>query len=167
RRSQAPRDAAPALGDRRGARARAARVRLQPGPDGLRRDGLRRAPSAVPRLSDDLRLPHVPRLIRRGHAPSRRRRARPGAAAVKTIVVAAAVMERDGRFLVTRRQPGVHLAGYWEFPGGKCEPDEAIGACLQRELREELAIEAEIAGEILATSHAYGDRIVELHFVRC
>jgi len=86
---------------------------------------------------------------------------------VKTIVVAAAVMERDGRFLVTRRQPGVHLAGYWEFPGGKCEPDEAIGACLQRELREELAIEAEIAGEILATSHAYGDRIVELHFVRC
>ena len=43
-----------------------------------------------------------------------------------TIVVTAAVIERDGRFLVTRRQAGVHLEGYWEFPGGKCDPGETL-----------------------------------------
>ncbi len=46
------------------------------------------------------------------------------------IVVAAAIIERDGCFLVTKRQTGVHLEGYWEFPGGKCEPGETIVACL-------------------------------------
>ena len=40
------------------------------------------------------------------------------------IVVTAAVIERDGRFLVTRRLEGTHLEGCWEFPGGKCEPGE-------------------------------------------
>src|SRR5919204_635379 len=39
-----------------------------------------------------------------------------------TIVVTAAIVERNGRFLITRRQRGVHLEGFWEFPGGKCEP---------------------------------------------
>ena len=57
-----------------------------------------------------------------------------------TIVVTAAVIERDGAFLVARRQNGVHLAGYWEFPGGKCDPDESLTACLVRELREELGL---------------------------
>jgi mutator protein MutT len=82
-----------------------------------------------------------------------------------TIRVAAAVIERDGRFLVTRRPDGVHLAGYWEFPGGKCEPGETLAACLARELEEELDIRAEVGGEILTTSHAYPDRRVELHFL--
>jgi mutator protein MutT len=84
-----------------------------------------------------------------------------------TIVVTAAVIERDGRFLVTRRQKGVHLEGYWEFPGGKCDGDEALDACLARELREELAVEAAIGEEIFRTTHAYPDRTVELHFLRC
>ena len=56
-----------------------------------------------------------------------------------TLVVAAAIVERDGRYLVTRRQQGVHLAGHWEFPGGKCDPGETLAGCLARELREELA----------------------------
>ena len=55
-----------------------------------------------------------------------------------TIVVAAAVVERDGQFFVTRRQAGAHLEGYWEFPGGKCDPGEPLAACLIREIREEL-----------------------------
>jgi mutator protein MutT len=84
-----------------------------------------------------------------------------------TIVVTAAVIERDGRFLVTRRQRGVHLEGYWEFPGGKCDPGETLIACLARELHEELAVEATIGAEILATTHAYPERTVELHFFRC
>ena len=49
------------------------------------------------------------------------------------IVVTAALVERGGCFLVTRRQKGVHLEGYWEFPGGKCEPGESLAACLARE----------------------------------
>ena len=86
---------------------------------------------------------------------------------MKRIVVTGAVIERDGSFLVTKRQNGVHLAGAWEFPGGKCHPNEALGVCLARELREELAIDAEVGDEILATTHEYPDRAVELHFLRC
>jgi mutator protein MutT len=86
---------------------------------------------------------------------------------VITIVVAAAVIEVDGCFLVTKRQRGVHLEGYWEFPGGKCEPGETIEACLSRELREELDVDAHVGAEILTTSHVYPDRIVELHFLTC
>ena len=83
------------------------------------------------------------------------------------IVVTAALVERDGCFLVTRRQKGVHLEGYWEFPGGKCEPGETHAACLVREIREELGVDATVGGEVLATTHAYPDRRVELHFLRC
>jgi len=83
------------------------------------------------------------------------------------IVVTAAVIDRDGRFLVTRRQQGVHLEGYWEFPGGKCEAGESLDACLVRELREELDVEAQVGEEVLVTTHPYADRSVELHFFRC
>ena len=83
------------------------------------------------------------------------------------MVVTAAVVERDGRFLVTRRQKGVHLEGYWEFPGGKCDPAESLAACLARELREELDVAATIGAEIFTTTHPYPERCVELHFLRC
>jgi 8-oxo-dGTP diphosphatase len=84
-----------------------------------------------------------------------------------TILVAAAVIERDGSYLVTRRQPGVHLAGHWEFPGGKCDPGERLDACLARELREELDVSVAVGNELLMTRHQYPDRCVELHFIRC
>ncbi|HEY1911691.1 MAG TPA: (deoxy)nucleoside triphosphate pyrophosphohydrolase [Vicinamibacterales bacterium] len=84
-----------------------------------------------------------------------------------TIVVTAAVIERDGHFLVTRRPQGVHLEGLWEFPGGKCEAGESLAACLERELREELAVAAKVGDEILTTAHEYSDRRVELHFLAC
>jgi 8-oxo-dGTP diphosphatase len=86
---------------------------------------------------------------------------------VTTLVVCAAVIERDGRFLITRRPQGVHLAGFWEFPGGKCESGEMLADCLARELREELAVEALVGQEILRTTHAYPDRSVDLHFLQC
>lgn len=85
----------------------------------------------------------------------------------RTIVVTAAVIERDGAFLVTRRPDGVHLAGCWEFPGGKCEPGESHHACLRREIREELQADARVLDEIFSVTHAYADRVVELHFLRC
>ncbi len=67
-------------------------------------------------------------------------------------VVTAAVIERGGRVLLLRRALGQSHAGKWEFPGGKLEPGEDERACLERELREELDIEAralEPAGESL------------------
>jgi mutator protein MutT len=82
-------------------------------------------------------------------------------------IVAAAVIERDGRFLLTRRQKGVHLEGCWEFPGGKCCAGESLDACLARELREELAVEAHVNEELFRTFHEYEDRHVELHFLSC
>jgi 8-oxo-dGTP diphosphatase len=83
------------------------------------------------------------------------------------LVVTAAVVERDGRCLVTRRQDGVHLEGYWEFPGGKCEPGESHAEALRREMREELDVDVRVGDELLCVSHTYPDRVVELHFFRC
>jgi 8-oxo-dGTP diphosphatase len=83
------------------------------------------------------------------------------------IVVAAAVIEHNGRLLVTRRQKGTHLEGLWEFPGGKCDPGETHETCLARELREELAVSATVGAEVLTTTHTDLDRRVELHFFRC
>jgi 8-oxo-dGTP diphosphatase len=82
------------------------------------------------------------------------------------IVVLAAVIERDGLFLMTRRLEGTHLAGKWEFPGGKCEPGEAHDTCLARELDEELDVRCEIGEEIFTVEHAYPERTVRLHFHR-
>jgi 8-oxo-dGTP diphosphatase len=84
-----------------------------------------------------------------------------------SIVVTAAVIEIEGRFLVTRRQTGVHLEGYWEFPGGKCDRDETLGDCLARELREELDVASRIGEEIFSTRHPYPEKLIELHFFRC
>jgi 8-oxo-dGTP diphosphatase len=86
---------------------------------------------------------------------------------VKTIVVTAAIIQRDGRYLVTRRQPGAHLAGVWEFPGGKCDDGEALRSCMARELEEELGITATVGSEIFTITHDYPDRRVELHFFEC
>jgi mutator protein MutT len=86
---------------------------------------------------------------------------------VPTLTVAAAVIERGGRYLVTRRLQGTHLEGLWEFPGGKCEAGESLAGCLARELREELAVPASIGEELFCTVHAYPERRVALHFLRC
>jgi len=84
-----------------------------------------------------------------------------------TIVVTAAVIEREGRFLVTRRLRGTHLEGLWEFPGGKCDEGESLAGCLTRELVEELGSNATIGKEIFQVTHDYPDRSVALHFFAC
>ena len=83
------------------------------------------------------------------------------------IVVAAAVVEQDGRFLVTQRLDGTHLAGTWEFPGGKCDPGESLEQCLVREIGEELGVGCSVRGEIFRMSHEYPERRVDLHFFAC
>jgi 8-oxo-dGTP diphosphatase len=82
-------------------------------------------------------------------------------------IVTAAVIQRGRRLLVTRRLDGTHLAGHWEFPGGKCERGESPEECLARELREELAIEATVGAEIYRTLYAYADRCLDLRFFEC
>ena len=83
------------------------------------------------------------------------------------VTVTAAVVERDGRLLVTRRGQGVHLEGYWEFPGGKCEPGESDAACLSRELTEELGVTVTKSRLLQRVSHDYDDRTIELRFYAC
>ena len=84
-----------------------------------------------------------------------------------TIVVTAAIIERNGRILVTRRLPDTHLAGRWEFPGGKCHAGESLADCMIRELKEELNVDATVGDEVFTTTHAYPERRVELHFLKC
>ena len=83
------------------------------------------------------------------------------------LVVTAAVIARGESFLVTRRPRGAHLEGFWEFPGGKCDAGEPLDACLGREILEELGCGATVHEEMFSVTHAYDDRVVELHFFRC
>jgi 8-oxo-dGTP diphosphatase len=73
------------------------------------------------------------------------------------MVVACALVDADGRVLIAERPAGKTLAGLWEFPGGKLEPDEGPEVSLVRELREELGIAVEIAclAPLTFASHAY------------
>jgi len=84
-----------------------------------------------------------------------------------TIVVVAAVVEENDAFLVTRRPDGVHLAGMWEFPGGKIGPAESHADALTREMREELDAEVDVHDLVFETVHAYPERTVALYFYRC
>jgi len=76
---------------------------------------------------------------------------------MKTVVVSAAVIVERGRVLLTQRKAGAHLAGAWEFPGGKVEAGEDPRAALRRELAEELGIDAEIGEIVDVTFHRYED----------
>jgi len=85
----------------------------------------------------------------------------------ETIVVVAAVVEEHDAFLVTRRPDGVHLAGLWEFPGGKIDPAESHADALRREMREELDADVDVLDLVFETTHAYPERTVALYFYRC
>jgi 8-oxo-dGTP diphosphatase len=76
---------------------------------------------------------------------------------VRTVVVAAAIVVEGGRVLLTQRKAGSHLAGAWEFPGGKVEAGEDPRAALARELREEIGIEATVGEIVDVTFHRYED----------
>ena len=83
------------------------------------------------------------------------------------VIVAAAVIIRDGRVLLTRRGEGQHLAGMWEFPGGKLEAGESPEEALVRECQEECGIEVEVAEILEVTHHRYPEKEVLLLFYRC
>jgi 8-oxo-dGTP diphosphatase len=73
------------------------------------------------------------------------------------VLVSAGVLVERGRVLLTQRKAGSHLAGAWEFPGGKVEPGEDPRAALVRELKEEIGVDV-VVGDILeVTFHHYAD----------
>ena len=74
--------------------------------------------------------------------------------------VAAGLVFRDGKLLITRRPAAAHLGGLWEFPGGKREAGETFSECLVRELREELGIEVEVGPKLASVTHAYPEKTV-------
>jgi 8-oxo-dGTP diphosphatase len=77
-------------------------------------------------------------------------------------VVAGALFDRDGRVLIARRPAGKHMAGRWEFPGGKVAAGESESQALIRELREELGVTVIACRPFMRLSHSYEDRVVEL-----
>ncbi len=83
------------------------------------------------------------------------------------VVVVAAVIERDDAFLLTRRPDGTHLAGHWEFPGGKVHHSETHVEALRREIYEELDAAVEVGELVHTVMHAYPEKTVELFFYRC
>ena len=85
-----------------------------------------------------------------------------------THVVAAAVTDASGRVLIAQRPPGKHLAGGWEFPGGKLEPGEDRRAGLARELREELGITLSTPRPLIRVRHTYdyGGVLIDMWVVR-
>ncbi len=83
------------------------------------------------------------------------------------IDVAAALVFRAGKLLITRRHAEAHLGGLWEFPGGKREPGESFEECLRRELDEELKMKVHIHECIASVTHAYPEKTVRIEFFRC
>ncbi len=82
-------------------------------------------------------------------------------------LIAIAIVERDGRFLVGQRGPDVPLAGLWEFPGGKVQVGETLEAAAVRECFEESGLAVQVIDERAVVQHDYAHDRVELHFFRC
>jgi 8-oxo-dGTP diphosphatase len=78
------------------------------------------------------------------------------------LVVAAALYDGDGRVLIAERPAGKHMAGRWEFPGGKVVVGESEAEALAREIREELGVEITGSQPFMRLAHSYDDRDVEL-----
>ena len=83
------------------------------------------------------------------------------------IIVTAGLISKAGKFLISKRPEGCHLAGFWEFPGGKQEKNETLEECLKREIREELDIEIHIEKKVMTVHHEYDTKKVTLHFFNC
>lgn len=84
-----------------------------------------------------------------------------------TIRVVAAVIERDGRYLITQRRPAAVLPLLWEFPGGKVEAGETDASALRREVQHRLGVDVEVGQLISFVSHPYEKYVVDLYLYEC
>jgi 8-oxo-dGTP diphosphatase len=80
----------------------------------------------------------------------------------RQIRVVAAVIEREGRYLITQRRPSAVLPGLWEFPGGKVEAGETDQEALKREVRERVGVEVVVGDRMARRAHEYDGYSVEL-----
>jgi 8-oxo-dGTP diphosphatase len=85
----------------------------------------------------------------------------------RTIRVVAAVIERDGRYLITQRRPTAALPLLWEFPGGRVEEDEDDATALRREIRHRLGVDVQARGLISFVTHPYDHYVVDLYLYEC
>jgi 8-oxo-dGTP diphosphatase len=83
------------------------------------------------------------------------------------INVAAGIIVENNKVLAARRKPGLHLAGFWEFPGGKIEEGETLKQALKRELNEELNINLEIGNFIKKVEYEYPEFYIIMHVFYC
>lgn len=88
-------------------------------------------------------------------------------AAMRAIDVAAGLIFRAGKLLITQRHADAHLGGLWEFPGGKREPGESFEQCLARELMEELGVRVRVGKLFESVTHIYPEKAVHLKFFLC
>jgi 8-oxo-dGTP diphosphatase len=85
----------------------------------------------------------------------------------RPIRVVAAVIAREGRYLITQRRPTAVLPLLWEFPGGRVEADEKDGDALRREVMHRLGVEVTVGSLISFVSHKYDRYTVDLHLYEC
>jgi 8-oxo-dGTP diphosphatase len=86
---------------------------------------------------------------------------------LRTIRVVAAVLEKDGRYLITQRRATAVLPLMWEFPGGRVEDAETDAHALKREVRHRLGAEIEVGKLISFVSHPYEHYVVDLFLYEC
>jgi 8-oxo-dGTP diphosphatase len=85
----------------------------------------------------------------------------------KTVRVVAAVIEREGKYLITQRRPTAVLPLLWEFPGGKVETGETDADALQREVKHRLGVDVRTGQLISFVSHPYERYTVDLYLYEC
>jgi len=84
-----------------------------------------------------------------------------------TIRVVAAVIAKEGRYLITQRRPAAVLPLLWEFPGGRVEPGESDADALKREVHHRISVQIEVGELISYVSHPYEHYVVDLHLYEC
>ncbi len=85
----------------------------------------------------------------------------------EVIRVVAAVIDHDGRYLITQRNSNAVLPGLWEFPGGRVEPDENETACLVREVKGRIGVEVVLGAKLGEHLHDYTGYQVHLTMYSC
>ena len=85
----------------------------------------------------------------------------------RNIIVVGAMIEQDGKYLITQRSPRGSLPLLWEFPGGRVEEGETDAMALARELREEMGIEVEVRERVVHVLHNYPDYDIDFRVFRC